>query len=71
MRGFGQFPHMRVLEVIGAFVGRYYLQKKFGEKNFLRTAPALLAGYLTGVGLISMAAIAIKLIYESVAGLPY
>jgi hypothetical protein len=71
MRGFGQFPHMRILEVVGAFVGRYYFQKKFGEKNFLRASPALLAGYLTGVGLISMTAIAIKLIYESVAGLPY
>ncbi len=71
VRGFGQFPHTRILEVAGAVFARYYLHKKYGTKNFLRAAPTLLAGYLTGVGLISMATIAFKLVSEAVSAAPF
>ena len=71
MRGFGNLPHFMILEVVGALVGRRYFHKKFGRKEFLRNAPALLAGYLTGVGLISMATMAMKLIKSAVSAAPF
>ncbi len=71
IRGLGQFPHVMVLEIIGGMLGRFYFRKKFGAKNFLRMAPTILAGYFTGVGLISMATIAMKLIKEAVSSAPF
>jgi hypothetical protein len=71
VRGFGQLPHYMLLEVVGALLGRYYFQKRFGQKNFLRMAPTLYAGYLTGVGLIGMATVALRLIYSAVSPTPF
>lgn len=71
IRGFGALPHTMVLEIIGALLGRYYFQKKFGKSCFLKAAPALLAGYYTGVGLISMATIALNLIKNAVSSAPF
>ena len=71
IRGFGQFPHYMMLEIIGAMIGRFYFQKKFGSKNFLQNAPTLMAGYFTGVGLIGMATIAMRLIKAAVSGTPF
>jgi len=71
VRGFGEFPHLLITEMIGALVARYYLRRKYGTQNFLRIAPTLLAGYLTGVGLIGMATIAVKLIQSAVSGTPF
>jgi len=71
VRGFGRFPHVMILEIVGALLGRLYFQKKFGRANFMRAAPVLLAGYLTGVGLIGMATIALKLIKAGVSTAPF
>jgi hypothetical protein len=71
IRGMGALPHTMVLEIIGALLGRYYFQKKYGQTNFLQNAPALLAGYFTGVGLIGMATIAIRLIRPAISGDPF
>lgn len=71
VRGFGDLPHSMIIEIVGAMIGRYYFWKKFGENNFLRMAPTILAGYLTGVGLIAMATIAMKLIQQAVSGSPF
>lgn len=71
IRGFGGLPHYMILEVVGAFIGRYYFQKKYGAIRFLRDAPALMAGYFTGVGVISMATIAMKFIKAAVSGYPF
>jgi len=70
VRGLGQFPHLMVLEIIGALLGRYWLARWLGADRFRRMAPTLLAGYFTGVGLIGMAAIAIRLVSEAAAGSP-
>jgi hypothetical protein len=59
------------LEFVGAVIGRFYLQKRFGSSNFLRMAPTILAGYFTGVGLIGMATIAMKLIKSAVSAAPF
>jgi len=71
IRGLGGIPHILVLEIVGALIGRYYFRKKFGTENFLRMMPILLAGYFTGVGLISMATIAMNLIKQAVSGSPF
>lgn len=71
IRGFGALPHTMILEVVGALLGRYYFQKKYGPTNFLQHAPALLAGYYTGVGLISMSTIAMQLIKNAISAAPF
>jgi hypothetical protein len=71
IRGFGHFPHVMILEIVGAMLGRFYLRKKFGAKRFGQMAPVLLAGYLTGVGLIGMATIAMRLIKAGVSTAPF
>lgn len=71
IRGWGQLPHYMALEIVGALLGRYYFQKKFGRDNFLRMAPVLIAGYSTGVGLIGMATIAMNLIKQAVSSSPF
>jgi hypothetical protein len=71
IRGFGQLPHVMLLEIVGAVLGRYYFQKKFGASNFLRMVPAVLAGYYTGVGLIGMATVAMNLIKNAVSSAPF
>jgi hypothetical protein len=71
IRGLGALPHTMVLEIVGALIGRYYYQRRFGTQNFLRMAPTLLAGYFTGVGLISMATIAVRLIQAAVSAAPF
>jgi hypothetical protein len=71
VRGWGELPHYHMLELIGALLGRYYFEKKYGQVSFLQNAPALLAGYYTGVGLISMSTIAMKLIQSAVSAAPF
>ncbi|HUW33985.1 MAG TPA: peptide transporter [Planctomycetota bacterium] len=71
IRGLGGFPHFMALEIVGALLGRYYFQKRFGRTEFLRMAPTVLAGYFTGVGLTSMAVIAMNLIKNAVSGAPF
>lgn len=71
IRGLGALPHTMMIEIIGALLGRYYFQKKFGKTNFLKSAPALLAGYYTGVGLIGMATVALNLIKNAVSSSPF
>jgi hypothetical protein len=71
VRGFGIFPQMLLTEIIGAFIGRFYLRKKFGAQRFLRIMPTILAGYFTGVGLIGMATIAINLIKKAISAAPF
>jgi len=71
IRGFGALPHTMVLEVFGALMGRYFFQKKYGRTNFLKQAPALMAGYFTGVGLISMFTIALQLIKNAISVAPF
>ncbi|TVR50022.1 MAG: peptide transporter [Puniceicoccaceae bacterium] len=71
VRGFGDFPHMMIPEVLGAIVARWYFKRKYGSKYFLRIAPTFLAGYMTGVGLIGMLTIATRLIQNAVSGSPF
>lgn len=70
IRGLGQVPHGLIIELIGAAAAKFYLRKKFGTKPFLQTAPILLAGYLSGLGLVSMGAVAVRLILAGISQSP-
>jgi len=59
-----------VPQMIGALVGRYYFEKKFGLK-WREYAPVLLAGFACGMGLISMFSLGCLLISKAVFQLPY
>jgi hypothetical protein len=69
--GTGQLMHENVSRMLGALLGRYYFQKRFGLTDWRRYSPVLLAGFTCGMGLIAMVAIALGLIVKSVSFLPY
>jgi len=70
-RGFGQLPHYMLLEIVGALLARRVLHRRFGKARFLSLAPILLAGYLTGVDLVGVATIALRLIKAAVSATPF
>ncbi len=63
--GAGGLPHMLVMQVIGALIAKFYFHKKYGAQRFLQIAPVLVAGYVTGAGLIAMLGVAFALIVKS------
>ena len=67
----GGMPHAFVSIVIGALVGKFYFNRRFGQKRVLQVVPVLLAGYGTGVGLIALLGVAINLIVSAVSALPF
>jgi hypothetical protein len=71
VRGLGQSaPHGMILELIGAFLGRYYFLKRYG-KMWRQYAPVLLAGFSCGMGLTGMFAMGFALILKSLGRLAY
>lgn len=71
IRGLGQsLPHTILIQFIGACVGRFYFQKKYG-KDWRKIIPVLSAGYMVGAGLISMVAVGIVFLLKSATTLPY
>jgi hypothetical protein len=70
-RGLGQStPHGILLEVLGAFVGKYYFMKKYGV-SWRQYAPVLLAGFSCGMGLMGMLSMGFTLIMRSLRSLAY
>jgi len=71
VRGLGQhIPHGLILEVLGAFLGRWYFHKKYGAM-WRQYAPVLLAGFSCGMGLTGMFAMGLTLILKSLGKLAY
>lgn len=64
-------PAFAIPMLIGALLGRYYFQKRYGAENWRAYAPVLVAGYYCGMGLIGMAAVSLALLSKSVSRLPY
>ncbi len=72
VRGFSHtLPQGIFFEFLGALIGRFYLERKFGRQKWRQYAPVLLAGYFCGVGLISAASIAVSMISKSVSQMMY
>jgi len=71
VRGLGQStPHGLILEVIGAFLGRFFFLKRYGTM-WRQYAPVLLAGFSCGMGLTGMFAMGVTLILKSLGKLAY
>jgi hypothetical protein len=60
-----------IFEFMGALIGRFYFEKRFGKEKWRRYAPVLMAGYACGVGLVSAGSIAIGMIAKSVSQMMY
>jgi hypothetical protein len=69
--GTHQLPAFAIPQFIGALLGRYYFQKRYGVENWRAFAPVLVAGYYCGMGLIGMGAVALALLSKSVSRLPF
>jgi len=71
VRGLGQStPHSLILEVAGAFLGRFFFLKRYGAM-WRQYAPVLLAGFSCGMGLTGMFAMGFALILKSLGRLAY
>ena len=66
-----QWPHMILLQFVGALLGRHYFAKRLGEAKWKAYAPILLAGYSCGMGLIGMTSVAIALISKAVSTIAF
>lgn len=69
--GIGLFPANTLPQLLGAWIGRRHMARRYGAENWARYAPVLLAGFSCGTGLISLLSIAVALIAKAVAKLPY
>lgn len=71
IRGLGQsLPHVILVQFIGACIGRFYFQKRFG-KDWRKIIPILGAGYMVGAGLVAMVAVGFVFLAKSATTLPY
>ncbi len=71
IRGLGQsLPHSITLSFIGACIGRFYFQKRFG-KDWRKMIPVIGAGYMVGAGLVGMLAIGVVFMSKAAYTLPY
>lgn len=69
--GLGLFPANTLPQLFGAWFGRKYMRKKYGEEQWTRYAPVLFAGFACGTGLVAMTSISLALIAKAVTKLPY
>jgi hypothetical protein len=71
VRGLGQtLPHSVIPNFIGAAIGRYYFQKRYG-REWRKMIPVITAGYFVGEGLISILAIGIVFLVKAVSTMVY
>ena len=67
----GAVPGHLFFELIGALIGRFYLEKKFGHQAYKKYVMIMVAGWSAGMGLVAMAAVAVALIAKSTTTLGY
>lgn len=69
VRGLGQsMPAAIPFELIGAFLGRYYFRRKFGDM-WMKYILVIGAGYACGMGLVAMVGMAIAILNKMMAPL--
>jgi len=57
-----------LLSLAGAFVGRFYLRRRFGS-DWLKYAPVVMAGYGCGMGLIAMLSVSFTILMKMMSPL--
>lgn len=71
VRGLGQtLPHSVIPNVIGAVIGRYYFQRRYGAE-WRKMIPVVGAGFFVGQGLVSMLAIGLVFLMKAVTTASY
>ncbi|OGV73194.1 MAG: peptide transporter [Lentisphaerae bacterium RIFOXYA12_FULL_60_10] len=71
VRGLGEnYPGAMIFQALGAFVGHFYLKKRFGSM-WLKYAPVLLAGFTCGMGLVGMLSIAFSILTRMMSPLVF
>jgi hypothetical protein len=72
IRGLNQtLPFSVVPQLIGALVGRYYFQRRFGVMRWRQVAPVLAAGFSCGMGLAGTLALGFVFLRNSIIQLPF
>ena len=71
IRGLTSDPIDGIPEMTAALIGRFYMAKKFGKKQWSNYTPILAAGFGCGLGLVGMASMGIRLISSAVSMLPF
>lgn len=64
-------PHIVIPQLIGALLGKFYFERKFGFKSWRQYAPVLSAGFFCGAGLVTMFCIGVMFLAKAVIKLPY
>ena len=72
VRGLNQasLPHVVVPQFIGACIGRFYFQRKMGLK-WQQYVPVVAAGFVCGMGLVTIFSIGIMFLAKAVFQLPF
>ncbi len=72
VRGLNQtLPFMVIPQFLGALIGRFYFQRKFGAKKWRQMIPVIFAGFSCGMGLIAVFALGFVFLKGSVISLPF
>jgi len=71
IKNVGRLPHSVPLELLGALVGRYYFERRYGMVRWKQYATVIAAGYAAGMGLTGMGFSAMAMVMKSVRQLPY
>ncbi|MCE5327447.1 MAG: OPT/YSL family transporter [Planctomycetaceae bacterium] len=64
-------PHGVLPQFIGALIGRYYFQRRYGEQLWRQYIPVVCAGFGCGIGLITIFCLGVKFLAESVIKIPF
>lgn len=64
-------PAMQFPRFGAALLGRFYMVKVFGQKNWREYTPVLAAGFACGMGLVAMGSVAVMLISKAVTMVPF
>jgi uncharacterized oligopeptide transporter (OPT) family protein len=71
VRGLGQtMPHGVIPNFIGALIGKFYFQKKYG-REWRKMIPIFAAGFGVGGGLISVVAVGIVFLSKAITTVEY
>jgi len=57
--------------LVAALIGRFYMAKIFGKKQWANYTPVLAAGFGCGLGLVGMVSMGVRLITSAVSMLPF
>jgi hypothetical protein len=71
IQGLVDDPAWLLPRFVAALVGRFYMEKVFGRERWTQFTPVLAAGFGCGVGLVSMASVAVTLISNAVSSVPF